>query len=97
MNRSDARAVHDGNGWKGEFRLSWKADYESVMLTDFNGRKTDRIQYFKSSHWAELAAWRLKNTLEQSVMTRDGVRIGDLSKPMQRSRAETHGQERAEG
>lgn len=78
MNYAHARAVQTHKGWIGELRLSWKADYEPVLIIDENGMKKGP-RYFDTQKDAELAAWRLKNTLEQSVMTRDGVRIGDLS------------------
>lgn len=78
MNQSDARAIGTRLGYVGEFRLVWKASYQPVLRTDEKGRKLGP-QYFASADAAECAAWRAKNALETSVMTRDGEQLARRS------------------
>lgn len=70
-NRADARGRHTLRGYVGEYRLAWKADYQPVLNIAENGRR-DGVRYFATEIEAENAAWRAKNDLEQSVMTRSG-------------------------
>lgn len=75
MNSSSVRTTKTFRGWIGEFRLCWKADYLPVLEVDAKGRKIG-IHYFKTEDSAEVAAWRRKHELEESVMVRDGEIIG---------------------
>lgn len=71
MNRADARATWTPRGYVGEFRLVWKSDYQPVLKTDAKGRKLGP-EYFPTKDAAEVAAWRMKNDIEQPVMIRGG-------------------------
>lgn len=78
MNTSDARASITSNGYIGQYRLCWKASYSTV--TERCGRTGQIVPvYFKNPVHAELYAWREKHRQEQSVMTRDGDKIGTKS------------------
>jgi len=62
-----AFAVADLSGWKGYFRLDWKAE-PFVVRTHRDGP----VIIFKSQAEAECAAWRIREKISQSVMRRDG-------------------------
>ncbi|MGV1869736.1 hypothetical protein [Agrobacterium rosae] len=78
MNTSDARASITDNGYIGQYRLCWRSDYFTVQhRCDKSGELVPT--YFKNPVHAELYAWREKHRQEQSVMTRDGDKIGTKS------------------
>lgn len=73
MNLAEARGTLTPHGWRGEYRLVWKAGYEPVRFVRNDGR-LGPVMYFRSEVEAELVAWRRKSQLEQPVMIRDGDR-----------------------
>lgn len=89
MNKSDARGRHTIRGYIGEFRLAWRSTYEPVLKICADGRR-DGVRYFDTEEAAEIAAWRVKNELEQPVMVRSGDRIGSAKQD-----AESHFKVRA--
>ncbi|ASY62499.1 hypothetical protein SJ05684_c10410 [Sinorhizobium sojae CCBAU 05684] len=74
MNLAEARGVLTAKGWKGEYRLVWKAKHEPVRFLRNDG-KPGPIMYFTSEVEAELVAWRRKSQLEQPVMVRSGDKL----------------------
>lgn len=74
MNRSDARAIEKELGWIGQYRLLWKSRYETVMNIDPNGQPKGE-RYFADKRDAELAAWRIKQDIEQPVLVRAGEKM----------------------
>lgn len=72
MNRSNARGRKTFEGWVGDFRPCWKAEYETVQQLDDRGRFTGP-KIFKTEAEAEAAAWRMLRDLEEPVMVRSGT------------------------
>ena len=71
MNRSVARGIDTGYGWKAQYRLVWRSRYDTVMKIGPDG-KPKGPRYFETDLEAENAAWREKNDIEQPVMVRYG-------------------------
>lgn len=71
-----AFAVADLTGWKGYFRLDWKGTQPFVVRESRDGR----VLCFKTQADAEVAAWRVREKISQSVMRRDGVTLSDNQK-----------------
>lgn len=70
-----AFAVADLTGWKGYFRLDWKAQPYGVRE-----HRDGKVLSFKTQADAEVAAWRVREKISQSVMRRDGVTLSDNQK-----------------
>lgn len=68
MNQQTAYAEWTEDGYIGKFQLAWRTEVYVV-------KKDDKPQYFKYPHDAEIAAWRAKHKIEQSVMVRDGEKL----------------------
>lgn len=75
MNRSDARGRKTFEGWTGEFRPVWRAEYDTVQDRDDRGKFTGP-KIFKTEAEAEAAAWRMLRDLEEPVMVRSGTMLG---------------------
>jgi hypothetical protein len=71
MNRSDARGRKTFEGWTGEFRPVWRAEYDTVQDRDERGKFTGP-KIFKTEAEAEAAAWRCLRDMEEPVMVRSG-------------------------
>ncbi|WP_025199091.1 hypothetical protein [Brucella sp. BO2] len=68
MNQQTAYAEWTEHGYIGKFQLAWRTDVYVV-------KKDDKPLYFKYPHDAEIAAWRAKDAIENTVMLRDGVTL----------------------
>lgn len=76
MNRSDARGRKTFEGWVGDFRPCWKAEYDTVQQLDGRGKFTGP-KIFKTEAEAEAAAWRTLRDMEEPVMVRSGTMLGN--------------------
>lgn len=74
MNRSDARGRKTFEGWVGEFRPCWKAEYDTVQALDGKGRFAGP-KLFRTEAEAEAAAWRTLRDIEEPVMVRSGPMV----------------------
>lgn len=74
MNRSNARGRKTFEGWVGDFRPCWKAEYDTIQDKDSCG-KFAGPKLFKTEAEAEAAAWRMLRDLEEPVMVRSGPMI----------------------
>lgn len=72
MNRSDARGRKTFEGWTGEFKPVWKAEYDTVQEIDGRGKFTGP-KIFRTEAEAEAAAWRVLRDVEEPVMVRSGT------------------------
>lgn len=74
MNQQRAYAELTKHGYVGKFQLAWRTDVYEV-------KENGETKYFKYKHNAEIAAWRAKDAVENTVMYREGVTLSDGKYP----------------
>lgn len=68
MNKSEVQVVRNGNLYEAQYKPVWAASFRKVEVRG-------RVAAFDNKADAEVAAWRVLNAIEQSVMRRDGEMV----------------------